>query len=226
MAALVGDRAAALITPKMRLGLGSGRMARAFVEALRPRVAEGMPLFGFCTSKDTERLAHEVGIAILRHSGKGLDLDVDGADEFDDALNLLKGGGGALLREKMVAQRSRRFLVLADASKHVERLGARHPLPVEVLRYDWEGTAHRLELRLGGRARLREKAGRPFLTDNGNYVVDLELAQGLDAPETAARELEQMAGVLGHGLFLGLAQAGLVFARGEVQQLGDLRLSS
>ncbi|MGH7665923.1 MAG: ribose-5-phosphate isomerase RpiA [Candidatus Dormibacteria bacterium] len=218
----VASRAAALIQPGMRLGLGSGRMATAFVEALRPRVDAGLRVSGLCTSRATEDLAREVGIGLLDSSEGELDLDVDGADEYDESLNLLKGGGGALLREKVVAQRSRRFWVLADASKRVHRLGSSRALPIEVLSYDWSGTAALCESRLGGRAERRPPGAEPFISDNGNFVLDLHLPRGLDEPKSAAGQLAGIAGVLGHGLFLGLATAVMVVEDGEVKVLGDL----
>ncbi len=219
---MVGARAAELVEPGMRLGIGSGRMASAFIEALRPRIESGLAVQCFCASKASEALALEVGIEVLSTTGQGLDLDVDGADEFDHRLNLTKGGGGALLREKVVAQRSRRFWVLADASKQVERLGSAHPLPVEVLPYDWEGTAARCEAELGCHSERRQAGDHPCLTDNGNYLVDLSFPDGLTDPEWAAHQLSGIAGVLGHGLFLGLATAALVFDAGSLRVLGHL----
>lgn len=221
-AAAVGARAAELVRPGMRLGLGSGRMASAFVEALRPRIAAGLVVQGRCASQATEALAREVGIEILGSSGQGLDLDVDGADEFDAALNLIKGGGGALLREKVVAERSRRFWVLVDASKEVDRLCSAHPLPVEVLPYDWETTAALCETRLACRSEQRQATDRPYRTDNGNYLLDLHFQSGIADPAGAAQHLAEIAGVLGHGLFLDLATAVLVFEQGAVRVMGQL----
>lgn len=206
----------------MRLGLGSGRMALAFVEALRPRVEAGLAIQGLCTSRATETLARSIGIELLANSAGGLDLDLDGADEFDPQLNLLKGGGGALLREKVVAQASRRFWVLADASKQVSQLAAAHPLPVEVLPFDWQASAALCEDRGSCHAELRGGLERPFITDNGNYLLDLHFPGGLTDPSKTALELSQIAGVLGHGLFLGMATAGLIFDAGQVRVLGDL----
>jgi ribose 5-phosphate isomerase A len=221
-AAEVAATAAGLIQPGMRLGLGSGRMASAFIEALRPRIGAGLRVQGLCASKLTESLAIDVGIELLSASGGALDLDVDGADEFDAALNLVKGGGGAMLREKVLAQRSRRFWVLADSSKKVDQLGSTHPLPVEVLPYDWSGTAARCAARLFCQPELRGAAEGPYLTDNGNYVLDLHFQSGLSDPGAASDLLSEIAGVLGHGLFLGLATAAIVFDAGHVRTLGEL----
>jgi len=219
---MVGAHAAGLVLPGMRLGLGSGRMATGFIRQLRPRIASGLQVQGLCTSRATEALAREAGVGLLSSSRGGLDLDVDGADEFDSSLSLLKGGGGALLREKVVAERSRRFWFLADASKRVARLGSEHPVPVEVLRYDWEGTAARCETRLGCRAQLRLREDHPVISDNGNFLLDLDFPGGLADPQAVAAGLSAIAGVLGHGLFLGQATAGLIFDSGGVQLLGDL----
>jgi len=206
----------------MRLGLGSGRMAVAFVEALQPQIGVGLKVRGLCTSRATETLAKSVGVELLVNSVGGLDLDLDGADEFDSQLNLLKGGGGALLREKVVAQGSRRFWILADSSKQVDRLGSAHPVPVEVLCFDWEASAALCEARLSCRSELRGGREKPLVTDNGNYLLDLHFPGGLtDAPEVA-RQLGQIAGIVGHGLFLGMATAAIIFDGDEVCILGDL----
>jgi ribose 5-phosphate isomerase A len=221
-AAEVGAYCAGLVGPGMRLGLGSGRMATAFIAALRPRIEAGLRVQGLCTSEATERLALGVGIEILSAAEGLLDVDVDGADEYDPSLNLSKGGGGALLREKVVAQRSRRFWVVADSTKQVTQLATRHPLAAEILPFDWEGTAALCQERLSCRPVLRDGGGHPFRTDNGNYVIDLHFPSGLADPEEVAAQLGGIAGVLGHGLFLGLATAAVIFDGRGVQVLGDL----
>lgn len=207
----------------MRLGLGSGRMALAFVEALRPQLERGLKVCAICTSRATEALARSLGIELLDNSAGGLDVDLDGADEFDSQLNLLKGGGGALLREKVVAQGSRRFWILADSAKQVGQLASSHPLPVEVLCFDWEASAALCQARLSCRAELRGGPESPFVTDNGNYLLDLHFAAGLNDAGEAARQLDQMAGILGHGLFLGMATAAIIFDAGQLRILGDLK---
>jgi ribose 5-phosphate isomerase A len=221
-AAEVGSYCAGLITPEMRLGLGSGRMATAFIASLRPRIEAGLRVRGLCTSAATEGLALAAGIEVLSAADGTLDIDVDGADEYDLALNLTKGGGGALLREKVVAQRSRRFWVVADSTKQVTQLATRHPLAAEILPFDWEGTAALCQQQLSCLPRLREAGGTPFVTDNGNYVIDLHFPSGLSDPEAAAAQLSGIAGVLGHGLFLGLATAAVIFDGQGIQVLGDL----
>lgn len=221
-AAEVGAYCAGLVGPGMRFGLGSGRMATGFIEALRPRIDAGLRVRGLCTSEATERLALAAGIEILSSADGPLDVDVDGADEYDLSLNLSKGGGGALLREKVVAQRSRRFWVVADSKKQVTQLATLHPLAAEILPFDWEGTAALCQARLSCRPQLRDGGGQPFLTDNGNYVLDLNFQSGLADPEEVAGRLSGIAGVLGHGLFLGLATAAVIFDGRGVRVLGDL----
>lgn len=205
----------------MRLGLGTGRTASAFLDALEPRVAEGLRIAAVCTSAATERRAREMGVAILPDTGSGLDLDVDGADEVAPGLDLIKGGGGAMVREKIVAARSRRFWVVADTSKLVRHLGERGDLPIEVLPFDWPGTLTQVESISGVRAGLRG-GDTPFISDNGNLILDLEVGGSrLPSPELALR-LQAIPGVVGHGLFLGLATAALVSAGDTVEVLGDL----
>lgn len=217
----VGLYAADLIKPGMRLGLGTGRTASAFLDALAKRPVAEMGLVAMCTSKRTEERARSLGIQILGSSQPPLDLDLDGADEIDPELNLVKGAGGAMVREKIVAERSRRFLVLADSTKLVERLGDGHPIPLEVLAFDWEGTAARVRDACLGEPRLRGQ-DQPFVTDNGNYVLDLSLPPGTWEPHRLVSELDRIPGVLGHGLFLSTATAALVSDGRSVRVLGDL----
>jgi ribose 5-phosphate isomerase A len=221
--ASVGSFAAGLIRPRMRLGLGTGRTAAAFLDALEPRLGEDLQLSAVCTSKRTEERARAMGIAILESTEEPLDLDVDGADEIDPQLNLIKGAGGAMVREKIVAERSRRFWVIADSQKLVDRLGESRPLPLEVLPFDWKGTSARVRAVSGGQPSLRGD-GHPFVTDNGNYILDLQLPPGALEPIRLARQLEAIPGVLGHGLFLGTATAAIISSGKEVVVQGDLEL--
>ncbi len=217
----MADFAAAQILPGMRLGLGSGRMASALVRALGARVREGLQVEALCTSRRTEALAREAGVRVIGASAGQLDLDLDGADQFDRSLNLLKGGGGALLREKVVARASRRFWVLADPGKRVARLARDRALPVEVLPFDWLGTAALCRAELGCQTQLRSAGEQPWITDNGNYILDLEFRDPPPPSRVAAR-LEALPGVLGHGLFLALATAALLSDGERLQILGDL----
>lgn len=201
-------RALGLVEPGMRLGLGTGSTARHFVSLLGERVRQGLDVVGVPTSEATRQQAEQEGIRLTTlEETPALDLTVDGADEFDDRLRLIKGGGGALLREKIVAASSARMVVIADASKRVDRLG-RFPLPVEVVRFGLRTTHGALvdvAARFGaqGAATLRQAGTSPFVTDEGHSIIDI--AFGIIAePEALAAALSAIPGVVDHGLFIGL----------------------
>ncbi len=205
-----GEAAAGLVQEGMRLGLGTGSTAFFVVEALGRRVrAEALRVTGVPTSLATQRQAAALGIPLADLADlPGLDLAIDGADEIEaGSLRLVKGLGGALLREKMVAQAAARFVIVGDESKVVQRLGDRVPLPVEVVRFAHEATARRLP----GRPVLRETApGAPFVTDNGNLIYDCHGFAGAADPAALAAALSDIAGVVGHGLFLGPVEQAIV----------------
>ncbi|MGH7904011.1 MAG: ribose 5-phosphate isomerase A, partial [Candidatus Dormibacteraceae bacterium] len=173
------------------------------------------------TSNQVAELAREYGIPLLGRLEGPIDLDIDGADEIDPDLNLLKGGGGALAREKLVAEAARRLVVVADSSKLVERLARATRLPVEVLPFLWRRTAGRIE-DLGGTASLRGGEDRPFLTDNGNWILDVSVPGGIGDPGGFGSALKALTGVVDHGLFTGLARACLVAGEAGVTVLGRL----
>src|SRR2546421_6954610 len=211
------ERALELVRPGTIVGLGSGITARYFCEGLIQRVQAGLEVRAVVTSLETRRQAEAGGIEVVEQLDGSLDLAVDGADEIDPAINCLKGRGGALLREKIVATASRRFVLVADESKLVGRLG-RGPVPIEVLPFLWQATSHAIES-LGGRPELRIVAGRPFRTDNQNLILDtnfgtVDLALGL--------ALHAIPGVLGHGLFFGIARAAIVAGASGTRILGEL----
>jgi len=200
----------------MRLGLGSGSTAHHFIEVLGERVLRGeLNVEGIATSQESEELARQSGIPLITpRRGLVLDLDVDGADEIAPDLSLIKGGGGALFREKVVAHASRYFLVLADSSKLVQRLGA-FPLPVEVAPFPLPWVMDEIS-KMGGNPVLRtrpESTGQPFLTDQRNYILDCRFG-AIESPSDLAGQLEKLPGVVEHGLFLGFANAAVV-ARGS-----------
>ena len=212
----VGERAAAMVEAGMRLGLGTGSTAAYAIEALGRRVREeGLEVVGTPTSFAAERLArqHHIPLATLDELDK-LDLAFDGADEVDPALNLIKGRGGAHTREKVVAWVARRFLVLADASKVVEQLGANHPVPIEVLPMATSPVSRALE-QLGANPTLRmaEKKDGPVVTDQGLWIIDARFDAIPDPAELDGR-LNALPGVLGHGLFIGMATDVLVGTSG------------
>jgi ribose 5-phosphate isomerase A len=197
----------------MIVGLGTGSTSAHFVRALGERVRQGLRVKGVPTSEATRNLAEQVGVPLIEISQvTAIDVDVDGADEVDPAFRLVKGGGGALLREKIVAAASKRMVVIADESKWVETLGA-FPLPVEVTRFGFALTQERVAeaLRKTGCAgdevvlRVSGKANEPVITDGGNYILDAHVQRIANA-EALAAELQAIAGVVEHGLFIGLAQ--------------------
>lgn len=192
----------------MRLGLGTGSTVSHFLDLLGEALAGGTltDIVGVPTSLRTAEHAGRLGIPLAAlHEIQPLDLAVDGADEVDPALDLVKGLGGALLREKMVVQAARRFVVIADDSKVVNRLGTRAPLPVEVVSFGWE--SHLGPLRaLGGEPVLRvEDGGVPVKTDNGNYILDLQFPEGIEDAAALETGLTRRAGIVDTGLFLGMA---------------------
>jgi ribose 5-phosphate isomerase A len=212
-----GLRALDFVEPGMRLGIGTGSTADWFTRALGERVRAGglRGLVGVPTSVRTGELAEREGIALTTLDEVGwLDLTVDGADEIDPALGLIKGGGGALLQEKIVACASDRMVVIADAGKRVARLGA-FPLPVEIVPFGWETTKAIVErtlegARVGGRTGvLRLDRDAPFVTDGGHFILDLHLRAIEDAPALAAA-LTAIPGVVETGLFLGVAALAVI----------------
>jgi ribose 5-phosphate isomerase A len=221
------ERAASLVESGMRVGLGTGSTAALFVAALGERVRGGLDIVGIPTSEATRRQADSLGIRLTTlDETPELDLTIDGADELDDRLRLIKGGGGALLREKIVASASRRMVVIADESKRVDVLG-RFPLPVEVVPFGLETTTRRIRALLGGAGpeiRLRRKDGEIFRTDGGNLILDLHLG-AIPDPDSLAAELKTATGVVDHGLFIGLASAALIGGPEGVMEMarGDTR---
>ncbi|MFQ5749880.1 MAG: ribose-5-phosphate isomerase RpiA [Planctomycetota bacterium] len=202
----VGEAALRLVENGMRLGLGTGSTVDFFLVALARRVQkEGLSIQGVATSQATVRRARELGLPLttLEEAGE-LDLAVDGADEVDARFRLIKGGGGALLREKIVASAARQVVILVDESKRVERLGQRFHLPVEILPFGWQVTSKKVAA-LGATPFLRTgPEGGPFVTDNGNSILDCRFPQGILEPVKLHAALSQIPGVAEVGLFLGL----------------------
>ena len=224
---LAAARAADLVLPGMRLGLGTGSTARHFVDLVGAKVRAGMELICVPTSEATRAQAQALGIPLTTlDDTPELDLTVDGADEFDPALNLVKGGGGALLREKIVAAASAKMVVITDRSKQVDRLG-RFPLPVEVAPFGLEATRRLIakvagQVGCAGAIRLRnDAAGHVFVTDGGHYILDCAFGVIPDAAGLAAG-LVSVPGVVEHGLFIGLAKAVIVADAAGVEIMGDL----
>ncbi|MGI9381805.1 MAG: ribose-5-phosphate isomerase RpiA [Methyloligellaceae bacterium] len=219
------ERALDYVEPGMKLGLGSGSTAAKFVDLVGARVKEGLDLLCVPTSEGTRVQAEALGIPLTTlDEVPHLDLTVDGADELDSQLRLIKGGGGALLREKIVASASDRMIVIADAGKHVEKLG-RFALPVEVERFGLRATWALVEARArlagcGGEIKLREnRYGDPFLTDGANYILDCSF-EPIPEPAVLAVALASVPGVVEHGLFIGIATTAVVAGPDGVEILG------
>ncbi len=217
-------RAAQFVESGMRVGLGTGSTAAWLVRCLGEMVREeGLRIKGVPTSTRTASLARQVGIEVISlDEAKWLDLTIDGADEFDGELNLIKGGGGALLQEKIVATASDRMIVIADAGKEVETLGA-FPLPIEVIPFGWQTTQALVEETLvsmdvlGRDSTLRMNGDVPFVSDEGNHIIDLHLKRIGNARKLAL-VLNQMPGVVENGLFIDICDTVVLgFGDGKVE---------
>ena len=205
----------------MLLGLGSGSTSRMFIEELGERVKQGLRVRGIATSTASQQLAESLSIPITNFDESPvLDLAVDGADEVGPGLALIKGGGGALLREKIVASAARRFIVIADSSKLVDPLG-RFPLPVEVIQMALPIVTRKLAA-FGVNPKLRHRPdGSRYITDEGNYILDCACGEIANPAKTAA-EIRGIAGVVEHGLFLGMASLALIASDQGVMKVGKV----
>jgi ribose 5-phosphate isomerase A len=199
------------------VGLGSGRAASAFVRALGARVARGLRVRGVPTSEATARLARQAGVPLVGLEEGILDMTVDGADEVDPHLDLIKGYGGALVRERIVATASRRRITLVGGEKLVPVLGTRGRLPVEVIPFAWPLVVRDLAA-LGCRPTLRTADGVPFVTDNGNRIADCAV-RPIEGPSAFARDLRAIPGVVDTGLFLGITDLVLVAEGGGIREM-------
>jgi len=218
-------RALDLLEGGMRLGLGSGSTAAKFVDLVGERVADGLDLLCVPTSEATRAQATALGVKLTTlDETPELDLTVDGADELDEKLRLIKGGGGALLREKIVAAASKRMVVIADASKRVETLG-RFPLPIEVTPFGLRATlalVERVAREAGcaGKVGLRQAGpGNHFVSDGGNHIIDCAFGR-IEDPEGLAAALAAIPGVVEHGLFIGMAETAIVAGEDGIDIIG------
>jgi ribose 5-phosphate isomerase A len=212
-------RALALVEPGMTVGLGSGSTATMWIKLLGEKVRQGLEIRAIASSDDSEKLGRSYGIPIVSFDEvKSLDLTVDGADEVAPGLALIKGGGGKLLREKIVASASRRFVVVVDESKVVEKLG-RFPLPVEVIQMAEPLVSAELR-EMGFTPKIRtNQDGSQYITDEGNLILDCSGVL-MDDPAAVAARLDSMVGVVEHGLFLGMANMALIAGEGGVVERG------
>jgi ribose 5-phosphate isomerase A len=213
-----------LVRPGMKLGLGTGSTAAYFVELLGERVKAGLDIVGVPTSEATRGLAKHLGIPLVTlEEAPELDLTIDGADEIDPQLRLIKGGGAALLREKIVANASKRMAVIADSGKKVAMLGA-FPLPIEVIQFGLEATkkaVFRAVERAGCRGEIRLRLrpdGHALVTDSGHFILDASLGRIPD-PEALADGLAAVPGVVEHGLFIGLASEAFIAGPSGVEHI-------
>lgn len=216
------EAAAELVKDGMTVGLGSGSTASLAVAAIGKRTAQGLRIVGIPTSEHTAEQARELGIPLTTLAEcESIDLTIDGADEIERAsLDLVKGLGGALLREKMVATVSKRLVIVADNDKLVERLGENaRPIPVEVAPFGWESTARRLKAIGAAWTERMTPEGKPFITDGGHIILDCHF-QSLDSARALQQRLDSMVGVMEHGLFLGMTSEAIVgLSNGEVLRL-------
>jgi ribose 5-phosphate isomerase A len=215
-----GIAACAYINNGMNVGLGTGSTVKYTILELGRRVnEEGLEIVGVPTSVATQELARSVGIPLVElDSLTHLDVVIDGTDEFDPRFNLIKGGGAALLREKIVAQASRSMVVVADTRKQVERLGA-FPLPIEVTPFSWGTTKRSIEAVLDSPTSLRMEGDEPLVTDNGNYIVDAQTGATIDNPVETERRLLSIAGVVQVGLFNGICDVVILAKNDGVEVL-------
>ncbi|WP_042169372.1 ribose-5-phosphate isomerase RpiA [Paenibacillus gorillae] len=212
---LAGERAADFVEDGMTIGLGTGSTVYWTLMKLGERVKDGLRIKGVATSKATEKLAGELGIPLIDFSEEEqLDLAIDGADECDDRLQLIKGGGGALLREKLVAANAKRFIVVADDSKAVTNLG-KFPLPVEVVQFGWEATRRQLE-KLGCSTSRRMAEQAPFISDNGNYIIDCQFTAITDDAVKLNQQINMIPGVVENGLFVNMADLVIIGGKNGV----------
>src|SRR5713101_2195986 len=199
------------------VGLGTGSTAAYFIQLLGEQVKKGLRIRGIPSSDRSREQAASLGIPLTTlDECQEIDVTVDGADEVDPELRLIKGGGGALLREKVVASATRQLVIVADATKRVPVLG-KFPLPVEVIQFAQALVAKRIAA-LGAEVRLRAENGKPFVTDENNHILDCHFGEIPDA-DGLARQLSDMPGVVEHGLFIGMASTVLLAKGSEIVEL-------
>lgn len=219
--------AVSLVKTKMVVGLGTGSTASYAIAALRSRIEKGeLEITGVCTSIKTEEMARELHIPTKPLSAKlDIHIYIDGADQVDGSGNMIKGGGGALLREKLVALKARRRIIVVDESKPAQILGLAHPLPVELVRFGYDTTMERIRRLTGCHPRLRTIGRKPFETDEGHYIADCDFPNGIADPAGTHAALDGISGVVESGLFIGLCDL-LVVGTNESVRVTDYTRST
>lgn len=213
---IVGEKAAEYVKDGMTVGLGTGSTAHYMILSLGERAKSGLNISCVATSLASEKTAREVGLKIVDFKDiEKIDIAIDGADEMDPSLNLIKGGGGALLREKIIEDFSEKLIIIADQSKKVDLLGA-FKVPVEVVQFAWQLTRKEIE-KMGSVTKLREKEGQIFVTDNGNFILDCDFGLIKD-PAALCKDLNRIPGVVENGIFSGMADVALIaLNNGEIE---------
>jgi ribose 5-phosphate isomerase A len=213
-----GEKAAALVQPGMLVGLGTGSTAYWAIQKLGEMVKEGLNIRAVATSMASEKQARELGIPITSFSEiQQLDIDIDGADEVSESFQIIKGGGGSLLREKIVAMASRKKVIVADERKYVKTLG-KFPLPLEIVPFGWELVFKTLQT-LQGVPTLRTREDKPYITDNGNYIIDCSFGT-IEHPEQLHQQLKAITGIVETGLFINMKPTVIIaYENGEVKTL-------
>ncbi|WP_214480167.1 ribose-5-phosphate isomerase RpiA [Bacillus sp. SM2101] len=213
---IAGEKAVEYITDGMTVGLGTGSTVYWTIKKLAELVKAGLSIKTIPTSNHTEILARKLNIPLSNFDEiKELDITIDGADEIDAKYNLIKGGGGALLREKLVALSSKQLVIVADETKVVETLG-KFPLPIEVVPFAWQRTAKEITQQLNVLPKLRSVQNDPYITDNGNFILDCNVSD-IHAPAVLQQSLKQVTGVIDTGLFPSMANVVIIGSRDGVQ---------
>lgn len=213
------EKAIEYVENGMVLGLGTGSTVEYALKKLGGLIKDGLDIKGIPTSMHTKKIAKEYGIPLTElEENPIIDLTIDGADEVDGNLNLIKGGGGALTREKIVAYHSKKEIIVIDEAKIVKALGTTFPLPVEIVKFGWSSTKKAVEA-FGCTAELRKIVNEPYITDNGNYIIDCDFER-IDEPEQLEKDLNNIPGAVENGLFIGLATEVIVGSKQGIMSLG------
>ncbi|KXY09268.1 ribose 5-phosphate isomerase A [Bacillus wiedmannii] len=215
---LAGEYAANFVKDGMKVGLGTGSTVYWAIQKLGERIKEGLSFQAVPTSKETEVLAKQLNISLISlNDVQSLDLTIDGADEIDANLQLIKGGGGALLREKIVATSSKELIIIADESKLVTHLGT-FPLPVEIIPFSWKQTERKIQS-LGCQTTLRLKNNETFITDNNNMIIDCIFPYNITNPANLHTQLKMITGVVETGLFVNMTSKAIIGTKNGIKEL-------